>query len=26
LLVGMVAAAWFKLRPADLQPTIAGMD
>ncbi len=26
LLAGMVAAAWFKLRPGDLQPTIAGMD
>ena len=26
LLIGMVAAAWFKLHPADLQPTIVGMD
>jgi MFS family permease len=26
LLIGMLAAAWFKLHPADLQPTIVGMD
>jgi predicted MFS family arabinose efflux permease len=26
LLIGMIAAAWFKLHPSDLQPTIVGMD
>ncbi len=26
LLVGLPAAAWFKLHPGDLQPTTAGMD
>jgi len=26
LLIGIIAAAWFKLHPGDLQPTIVGMD